>query len=73
MSSTLIIHRRLMRIDGVCYYDDVIISDEEFEELAVHYQALIDSLQEPWKERDEGYDVDGRFNKGGQDEYRWRF
>ncbi len=73
MSSTLIIHRRLKKIEGVCYYDDAVISNEEFDSLAHHYNALIASLQAPWSNRDEGYDIDGRFNKGGRDEYPWKF
>ena len=73
MSSDLIINRRLKRIGGVCYYDDVIIDNKEFDSLTVHYRALVDSLQAPWNNRDDGYDIDGRFNKGGMDEYPWKF
>ena len=52
MSNTIIIHSRLYKVDGVCYADEVVISQAEFDELADHYHTLVDALARPWKEKD---------------------
>jgi len=62
MSSTNIIHSRLYCIEGVCYFDDDVISKESFDEAADHYYALVEALAEPWLTRDHDYDSLGRVN-----------
>ena len=52
MSSTDIIHSRLYKIDGTCYFDDDTISQAQFDELADHYYSIVDALARPWRERD---------------------
>ena len=69
MSNTIIIHSRLYKIDGVCYADDVVISEAEFDELTCHYYDLVDRLAAPWQNKDECYDSTGRYNTGGTSEY----
>lgn len=71
--NTIIIHPRLYKVDGVCYADEVVISQEEFDQLADHYHTLVDALARPWKEKDDCYDSTGRFNTGGMSEYEERF
>ena len=73
MSSTMIIHDRLYKIGGLCYFDDETISEAEFYELAEHYSTLVEALARPWKEKDADYDTLGRYNKGGMSEYEERF
>lgn len=69
---TIIIHPRLYKVDGICYADEVVIDQEEFDELCEHYYSVVDALARPWQERDKGYDITGRFNAGGMDEYKER-
>ena len=69
MSNTIIIHPRLYKVDGLCYADEVVISQAEFDQLADHYHTLVDALARPWKERNDCYDSTGRFNTGGMSEY----
>ncbi len=72
MSTDNILHSRLYKIAGVCYADEVIISQAEFDDLEDHYYEVLDRLAKPWQDRDVGYDVTGRFNTGGMDEYKER-
>ena len=52
MSNTIIIHTRLYKIDGVCYADESVISEAEFDELTNHYYDLVDRLAAPWQNKD---------------------
>ena len=72
MSNTDIIHSRLYTIDGACYFDEDTISQAEFDFLSDHYNALVEALARPWKEKDDCYDSTGRFNTGGLSEYEER-
>lgn len=69
MSSTEIIHARLYKVDGVCYADDEVISQQDFDDLREHYYTVVEALARPWRERDDCYDVTGRYNTGGMSEY----
>ena len=69
MSNTDIIHSRLYKIDGTCYFDEDPISQSEFDFLSDHYRKLVEALSRPWKEKDDCYDSTGRFNTGGLSEY----
>ena len=68
-ANTNIIHSRLYKIDGTCYFDEDTISQEQFKELADHYYSVVEALARPWKERDDCYDSTGRYNTGGMSEY----
>lgn len=72
MSNTIIIHSRLYKIDGTCYFDEDVITEEQFDELADHYHSVVEALARPWKEKDDCYDSTGRYNTGGLDEYEQR-
>ena len=67
--NTNIIHDRLYKIDGTCYFDEDTISQAQFDELAEHYYSIVEALARPWKERDDCYDSTGRYNTGGMSEY----
>ena len=73
MSNTIIIHDRLYKIDGSCYFEDEAITETQFNELADHYYSIVEALARPWRERDECYDSTGRYNTGGMSEYDERF
>jgi hypothetical protein len=70
--NTNIVHARLYKVDGVCYADEVAISQAQFDELADHYYSIVDALARPWRERDMCYDSTGRYNEGGQSAYEDR-
>lgn len=61
-----IIHDRLYKLGSVCYYDDDVISQEDFDYLVDHYYGVLDKLSAPWLNRDDRYDLTGRLN------YHWR-
>lgn len=64
--NAIIIHDRLYKVGSVCYYDDDVISQEDFDYLVDHYYGVLDKLSAPWRNRDDRYDVTGRLN------YHWR-
>ena len=64
-----IVHNKLYRIDAQWYWEDEPISTEQGEELREHYFEVVDKLAAPWKNRNDNYDVTGRFNTGGQEAY----
>jgi len=72
MSTDEIIHSRLYKVAGVCYFDDESISQQDFDELSEHYYSLVEALAKPWRERDAEYDSQGRYNTGGMSEYKER-
>ena len=59
-------HNRMESVNGAWYYDGEPITDTEAASLRLHYRELCAKLKEPWENRDEWYDSEGRLN------YSWR-